>query len=173
MTDADDKPAVKVLYSIGLMNRANRESFSELANELTEAGYPAEVVIRPPSGQFSVTDTLEHIVIAIAAVSGASGAVFSKKFLELAAEDAYKATVGKLFKLKPRNPETEKLAVVITVEIDGKQVKNVLAKGPGDIKDFPTRPDRPHGHIIEEAESGGLIIKRSDGSGEQHWTPPQ
>jgi hypothetical protein len=149
MTETDDKPPVTVLYSIGLMNRANRQTFSELGDELTQAGYPTEVGMRPPSGQFSTTASLEHILIAIGAVGGgAGGAVFGKKFLELAAEDAYNKVKGKLSKLKPRKPETEKLALVITVEIDGIQVINVLAKGPDDIKEFPTRPDRPHGHDL-------------------------
>lgn len=137
MTETDDKPPVTVLYSIGLMNRANRQTFSELGAELTQAGYPTEVDMRPPSGQFSATASLEHILIAIGAVGGgAGGAVFGKKFLELAAEDAYNKLKGKLSKLKPRKPETEKLALVITVEIDGIQVINVLAKGPDDIKEL-------------------------------------
>jgi len=130
------------------LNRENRETLSELRDELAQAGYPTEVDIRPPSGQFAVTASLEHILIVIAAVGGAGGALFGKKFLELAAEDAYEAVKGKLPKLTPRKPETEKLALVITVEIDGKQVKNVLVKKPDDIKEFPIRPDRPHGHII-------------------------
>lgn len=148
MTDADDKPAVTVLYSIGLMNRANRQTFSELDDELRQAGYPTEVDVRPPSGQFSVINSLEQILIVVGGVAAAGGAVFGKKFLELAAEDAYNKVKGKLSKLTPRKPETEKLALVITVEIDGTQVKNVLAKGPDDIKEFPTRPDRPHGHNL-------------------------
>jgi hypothetical protein len=46
-------------------------------------------------------------LIVVGGVAAAGGAVFSKKFLELAAEDAYKAVKGKLSKLKPRKPETE------------------------------------------------------------------
>jgi hypothetical protein len=46
MTETDDKPPVTVLYSIGLMNRANRQTFSELGDELTQAGYPTEVGMR-------------------------------------------------------------------------------------------------------------------------------
>jgi len=76
-------------------------------------------------------------VIVVGGVVLAGGAVFSKKFLELAADDAYKAVKGKLSKLKRRKPEeTQPLALVITVGINGVQVKNVLAKGPDDIKDF-------------------------------------
>jgi hypothetical protein len=148
MTGTDDKPAVTVLYSIGLLNRANRETFAELGDELRQAGYPTEVDIRPPSGQFSVTGSLEHILIVVGGIAAAGGVVFSKKFLELAAEDAYRAVRGRLSKLTPPKPEIQKLALVITVEIDGTQVKNVLAKGPDDIKELPTRPDKPHGHVL-------------------------
>jgi hypothetical protein len=74
-TDVDDKPAVTVLYSVGLLKRENRETLSELRDELAQAGYPTEVDIRPPSGQFAVTASLEHILIVIAAVGGAGGAV--------------------------------------------------------------------------------------------------
>jgi hypothetical protein len=147
MTDTDDKPPVTILYSIGLLNRANRETLAELRDELRQAGYPTKVDIRPPSGQFSVTASLEHILIVVGGIAAAGGVVFSKKFLELAAEDAYRAVKGKLAKLTPRKLEIEKLALVITVEIDGTQVKNLLAKGPDDIKEFPTRPDKPHGHV--------------------------
>jgi hypothetical protein len=173
VSDTEDKPPITVLYSIGLMNQSNRQAFSELGDELTEAGYPTAVEIQPPSGQFSVTNSLEHILIVVGGAAAAGGVLFSKKFLELAAEGAYEAVKGKLSKLKPRKPEAEKLALVITVEIGVVQVKNVLAKGPDDIKEFQTRPDRPHGHITEPSEDGGLTIRRSDGSGEQHWVPLQ
>ncbi len=172
-TDIDDKVAVTVAYSIGLLSRENKQTLSELGEELTQAGYAAEVGISPPSGQFSVTASLEHILIGIAAIGGAGGAVFSKKYLELAAEYVWKQTEQKLPKLKPRKPETVNLAIVVTVEIDGLQVKNILFRGPDDIKEFPTRPDRPHGHIVEANDGNGVIIRRSDGSAEQRWTPPQ
>jgi hypothetical protein len=37
-------------------------------------------------------------------------------------------------KLRSLNPEAERLAIVVTVEIDGLQVKNILFRGLDDIK---------------------------------------
>jgi hypothetical protein len=173
VSDTEDKPPITVLYSIGLMNRVNSEVFSELGQELTQSGYPAEVDVRPPSGQFSALASLEQILIVVGGFAATGAAVFSKKYLELAAEYAWKRTEMKLPRLKPRKPESEKLAIVVTVEIDGTQIKNVLYRGPDDIKELPTQPDRPHGHIIEPSDDGGVTIKRSDASGEQRWTPLQ
>lgn len=173
MSETEGKPSITVLYSFGLMNRSNRQTLAKLGEELTEAGYPTTVDVRPPPSQFSVQNSLEQILIVISTVALAGGAVFSKKYLELAAEYAWKQTEAKLPKLKPSKPESDKLAVVITIDTDGKQVKNVLYRGPDNIKELPTRPDKPHGHTIEGDDSGGFVIRRSDGSWEQRWKPPQ
>ena len=173
MTGTEEKPPIKVLYSLDLWNPENIAVFSELRDELADAGYPTEVDIRPASGQFSATASLGQVLILVGGVGVAGAAVFSKQYLELAAEYAWKQTEAKLSKLKSRKPESEKLAIVVTVDVDGLQVKNALYKGPGDIKEFPTRPDRPHGHVIEVDENDDLIIKRSDGSAAQRWVPPQ
>lgn len=150
----EDKPTITVLFSIGLMNPANGQVLRDVCDELNELGYETALELRPPSGQFSAS--LEQILLAISATGGL---IVAKKVLELAAEDAYKATkraVGKLVKRKrsvdgpePESAEAiESVPVVITVEVNGKQVKNVLVKGPADITELPTRPDFPHGHQL-------------------------
>lgn len=173
MSEPEGKPSITVLYSFGLMNRPNRQTLSELGDELTEPGYPATVDVRPPPGQFSVINSLEQILIVVSSAALAGGVVFSKKYLELAAEHAWKRTEAKLPKLKSSKPDSDNLAVVVTVEVDGKQVKNVLYRGPDNIKELPTRPDKQHGHTIERNDSGSFEIRRSDGSWEQRWNPPQ
>jgi hypothetical protein len=61
MTETDDKPPVTVLYSIGLMNRANRQTFSELGDELTQAGRrlaePDLLRLQAPRGAHMMTAT--------------------------------------------------------------------------------------------------------------------
>jgi hypothetical protein len=184
MTSQNSKPAINIFYSIGLANPTNLQAFQELRDELRCAGYPTELELSPPSGQFSAS--LEQILIVIGSGGSVGTAVFAKKYLEHAADSAWAATARTLRKLVKRKPadaitrvsveaeaaKGQSVNVVITIDADGKQIKNVLAKGPDDIKEFPTRPDRPHGHIIEPSDDAGLIIKRSDGSGAQHWTPP-
>lgn len=181
MTNAEGaKPAITILYTIGLADRTNHQALIEMRDELRQAGYPTELDLRPPSGQFSAS--IEQILIDISSVEP----IVTGALIGLAIEESYKSAkkvLGKLVSRKP--PKTQDVAinvtasdgatvnVALTIDADGKQVVNVLAKGPNDIKELPTRPDRPHGHVMEIDENDDLIIKRSDGSGAQRWEPPQ
>jgi hypothetical protein len=171
-----DRPLIKVEISIGLVNSTNRQALQEFQDELESAGYVTEVGIRPPSGQFAAS--LETINVYI--VAGGSALV------GLAVKDTYegiKSLVRKLVKRKKSErdqsasisiPIGKNFAVGVIIESDdGKQNLNLLVKDVDNIKELSTRPDWPHGHIIEPSDDGGLNISRSDGSAEEHWTPPQ
>lgn len=186
MTEADSKPAITFLVSIGLLSRENSEVFEQIRAELEEAGYPTEIKTQPPPNQFSVQAALEQIIIAVGPVGLAVGTVatggatsFATTFGKRAADTAFDALMAKWSKLRERSkcgePPTEPGTVkaITTVEVDGKQTRNVLKKGAEEPKEFPTRPDRPHGHVMETDENGDTIMKRADGSGAQRWIPSE
>lgn len=188
MTEADSKPSITFLVSLGLLSRENNEVFEQIRSELEEAGYPTQIKTQPPSGQFSsVQASLEQIIIAVGlvAVGGVGTAVatganaFTKTFGERAGNAAFDALMAKWSKLRERSkygePPTEPgtAKAITTVEVDGQQTRNVLKKGAEEPKEFPTRPDRPHGHVMETDENGNVIMKRADGSGAQRWIPSE
>lgn len=154
MTNANDKPSVGMRISIGLVNSTNRQALREFQDELERAGYTTGLDIEPPSGQFSASLEIVHVYI-VAGGSALTGLIVKDVY------DGLKKLVRKLVRSKrsDHNPEVtvsipigDEFAVGIVVETDdGKQHLNLLVRDVDNIKELPTRPDKPHGQIKDKA----------------------
>jgi hypothetical protein len=152
MTDGTNQISINLEISIGLANQTNRQALREFQHELEQSGYATDLGVRSPSGQFSAS--LETITITIG--TGAATALTA-----LVVKDIYEGIKKLTTRLRRHKqsdgdpkitisiPIGDDFAVGIRIEAkDGKQVLNLLVRDVDNIKELPTRPDRPHGHDL-------------------------